>query len=196
MAKLTRPDDGRPSPSPRLLRRSDDRVAPESSGNTLSSNQVSHDHRDRDLDSTADPEKNVAETFSPSKAADVNIADLQRMSMKDLLAIAEQEQLTEYHGMKKQDLIFKILKERTRMNGLMFGEGTLEILPDGFGFLRSPDYHYLPCLTTFMSAPARFGGSGCEQGPLWLARFGPPKRTNDTSHCSESKLSTARTPIF
>ena len=65
--------------------------------------------------------------------------------MKELLDIAEREQLTEFHGLKKQDLIFRILKERTRMSGLMFGEGTLEILPDGFGFLRSPDYHSLPC---------------------------------------------------
>ena len=87
----------------------------------------------------------TSEAFSPSKAAEFNIADLQRMSMKELLEIGEREKLSEINGLKKQDLIFKILKERTRMSGLMFGEGTLEILPDGFGFLRSPDYHYLPC---------------------------------------------------
>ena len=76
---------------------------------------------------------------------EIHIAELQRMTMKELLDLATTEKITEYTGLKKQDLIFRILKERTQINGLMFGEGTLEILPDGFGFLRSPDYHYLPC---------------------------------------------------
>ena len=61
----------------------------------------------------------------------------------ELIDEARKENVTEVAGMKKQDLIFKILKERVKMNGLMYGEGTREILPDGFGFLRSPDYHYL-----------------------------------------------------
>ena len=58
-------------------------------------------------------------------------AELQRMTMQQLLAQARKEGLNDYTGLKKQDLIFKILKERTKMNGLMFGEGTLEVLPDG-----------------------------------------------------------------
>ncbi|MBT5021069.1 MAG: transcription termination factor Rho, partial [Planctomicrobium sp.] len=83
--------------------------------------------------------------YEDAKQGDIHIAALQRMTMKELFELAKQEKVTEYQGLKKQDLIFRILKERTKMNGLMFGEGTLEILPDGFGFLRSPDYHYLPC---------------------------------------------------
>ena len=85
------------------------------------------------------------ERYEEIKQSDMHIADLQRMTMKELLDLARDEDISEYSGLKKQDLIFRILKERTKLNGLMFGEGTLEILPDGFGFLRSPDYHYLPC---------------------------------------------------
>ena len=81
--------------------------------------------------------------YEAIKQSDMHIADLQRMTMKELLDLARAEEISEYSGLKKQDLIFRILKERTKLNGLMFGEGTLEILPDGFGFLRSPDYHYL-----------------------------------------------------
>ena len=156
--RSTRPDDPRPGGSPRLVRRSETR------------------HEPGDLD------KPVADTFAPPESTEINIAELQRMSMKELIAIAEQEQLTEYHGMKKQDLIFKILKERTRINGLMFGEGTLEILPDGFGFLRSPDYHYLPC-------PDDIYVLGFVPGPRSPDRFVHRKKTNGTSRYCESKRS-------
>jgi transcription termination factor Rho len=62
-------------------------------------------------------------------------------------------------GMKKQDLIFKILKERVKMNGLMYGEGTLEILPDGFGFSAVPTITTCRARTTFTSRPARSAAS-------------------------------------
>jgi transcription termination factor Rho len=97
------------------------------------------------------------------------------MSMKDLIAIAERDQLTEYHGLKKQDLIFRILKERTRLNGLMFGEGTLEILPDGFGFLRSPDYHYLPCPDDIYVSPSQIRRFGLRTGATVAGQIRPPK---------------------
>lgn len=117
----------------------------------------------------------TSDAFSPTKAAEFNIADLQRMSMKELLEIAVTEQLTEYHGLKKQDLIFRILKERTRMNGLMFGEGTLEILPDGFGFLRSPDYHYLPCPDDIYVSPSQIRRFGLRTGATVAGQIRPPK---------------------
>src|SRR5439155_4904391 len=81
-----------------------------------------------------------------NKQGETHIAELQRMSMPQLIEEARRENLTELSGLKRQDLIFRRLKERVKMNGLMFGEGTLEMLPDGFGFLRSPDYHCLSCL--------------------------------------------------
>lgn len=119
--------------------------------------------------------QSTSDAFAPSKAADFNIADLQRMSMLELLEIAEKDGLTEYSGLKKQDLIFKILKERTRMSGLMFGEGTLEILPDGFGFLRSPDYHYLPCPDDIYVSPSQIRRFGLRTGATVAGQIRPPK---------------------
>ena len=106
---------------------------------------------------------------------DLNIADLQRMTMKELLELARDEKLTDFTGLKKQDLIFKILKERTKMNGLMFGEGTLEILPDGFGFLRSPDYHYLPCPDDIYVSPSQIRRFGLRNGATVAGQIRPPK---------------------
>jgi len=122
-----------------------------------------------------DAEKSVSDTFAPPVEDQINIAELQRMSMRDLIAIAERDQLTEYHGLKKQDLIFRILKERTRLNGLMFGEGTLEILPDGFGFLRSPDYHYLPCPDDIYVSPSQIRRFGLRTGATVAGQIRPPK---------------------
>ncbi|MCA9170013.1 MAG: Rho termination factor N-terminal domain-containing protein, partial [Planctomycetales bacterium] len=89
-------------------------------------------------DSNEDP-------YDRLKQSEVHIAELQKLSMSQLIDEARRDNVTDVAGMKKQDIIFRILKERVKMNGLMYGEGTLEILPDGFGFLRSPDYHYLSC---------------------------------------------------
>lgn len=108
-------------------------------------------------------------------STDLNIAELQRMSMTELLSIAEKDKLTEFSGLKKQDLIFRILKERTRLSGLMFGEGTLEILPDGFGFLRSPDYHYLPCPDDIYVSPSQIRRFGLRTGATVAGQIRPPK---------------------
>lgn len=113
--------------------------------------------------------------YEEIKQGDLHIAELQRMSMMELLELAEEEQLSEVNGLRKQDLIFKILKGRTRMNGLMFGEGTLEILPDGFGFLRSPDYHYLPCPDDIYVSPSQIRRFGLKTGATVAGQIRPPK---------------------
>nr|WP_261342101.1 transcription termination factor Rho [Calycomorphotria hydatis] len=105
----------------------------------------------------------------------MHIAALQRCTMKELLDLARADGISEYSGLKKQDLIFKILKERTKMNGLMFGEGTLEILPDGFGFLRSPDYHYLPCPDDIYVSPSQIRRFGLRTGSTVAGQIRPPK---------------------
>ena len=107
--------------------------------------------------------------------ADIHLAELQRLTMKDLISVAKDEGISEYTGLKKQDLIFKILKERTKLNGLMFGEGTLEILPDGFGFLRSPDYHYLPCPDDIYVSPSQIRRFGLRNGATVAGQIRPPK---------------------
>ena len=113
--------------------------------------------------------------YEEIKQGDLHIAELHRMSMAELLELAEQENLTEVIGLKKQDLIFKVLKARTRINGLMFGEGTLEILPDGFGFLRSPEYHYLPCPDDIYVSPSQIRRFGLRTGATVAGQIRPPK---------------------
>ncbi|MCC7421990.1 MAG: Rho termination factor N-terminal domain-containing protein, partial [Planctomycetaceae bacterium] len=130
---------------------------------------------DDDSDALYDSEFPVEGRYEEIKKGNVHIAELQKLSMKELLLHARQEGITEYAGLKKQDLIFKILKERTKMNGLMFGEGTLEILPDGFGFLRSPDYHYLPCPDDIYVSPSQIRRFGLRTGATVAGQIRPPK---------------------
>lgn len=109
------------------------------------------------------------------QSGDTHIAELQRMSMPELIEEARKENLTDYAGVKKQDLIFRILKERVKLNGLMYGEGTLEILPDGFGFLRSPDYHYLSCPDDIYVSPSQIRRFGLKTGTTVSGQIRPPK---------------------
>lgn len=104
-----------------------------------------------------------------------HLAELQHMTMPELMEIAKGEDIEDYAGLKKQDLIFKILKERVKQNGLMFGEGTLEILPDGFGFLRSPDYNYLPCPDDIYISPSQIRRFGLKTGVTVAGQIRPPK---------------------
>ena len=114
--------------------------------------------------------------FDPAKQpGDTHIAELQKMSMAELIEEARKENVTEYAGIKKQDLIFKILKERVKLNGLMYGEGTLEVLPDGFGFLRSPDYHYLSCPDDIYVSPSQIRRFGLKTGTTVSGQIRPPK---------------------
>ena len=109
------------------------------------------------------------------QSGDTHIAELQKMSMAELIEEARKENLTDYAGAKKQDLIFKILKERVKLNGLMYGEGTLEVLPDGFGFLRSPDYHYLSCPDDIYVSPSQIRRFGLRTGATVSGQIRPPK---------------------
>jgi transcription termination factor Rho len=113
--------------------------------------------------------------YEEIKRGATHISELQQMTMTQLLNIAKNEGLTEYSGLKKQDLIFKILKERVKQNGLMFGEGTLEILPDGFGFLRSHDYNYLPCPDDIYVSPSQIRRFGLRTGSTVAGQIRPPK---------------------
>ncbi|MGE3780788.1 MAG: transcription termination factor Rho [Pirellulaceae bacterium] len=105
----------------------------------------------------------------------MHIAELQKMSMAQLIDEARKDNVKDLTGMKKQDLIFRILKERVKMNGLMYGEGTLEILPDGFGFLRSPDYHYLSCPDDIYVSPSQIRRFGLQTGATVSGQIRPPK---------------------
>jgi transcription termination factor Rho len=109
------------------------------------------------------------------KSGDSHIVELQKMSMADLIDEARKDNLVDVAGMKRQDLIFKILKERVKLNGLMYGEGTLEVLPDGFGFLRSPEYHYLSCPDDIYVSPSQIRRFGLRTGTVVSGQIRPPK---------------------
>ena len=113
--------------------------------------------------------------FETIKPNDFHVAELQRMTISQLMEVAKEQNVPDCSGLKKQDLIFKILKERVKMDGLMFGEGTLEILPDGFGFLRSPDYHYLSCPDDIYVSPSQIRRFGLRTGVTVAGQIRPPK---------------------
>jgi transcription termination factor Rho len=115
------------------------------------------------------------ERYERIKQGEIHIAELQKMSMGQLIEEARKDNVKDLTGMKKQDLIFRILKERVKMNGLMYGEGTLEILPDGFGFLRSPDYHYLSCPDDIYVSPSQIRRFGLQTGATVSGQIRPPK---------------------
>lgn len=123
----------------------------------------------------ADQETN--EKYEEIKRGEMHITELQKMTIKELQDTAKKEGIKEYTGLKKQDLIFKILKERVNQNGLMYGEGVVEVLPEGFGFLRSPDYNYLPCPDDIYISPSQIRRFGIRTGAIVSGQIRPPKDT-------------------
>ena len=120
-------------------------------------------------------EKNTNEKYEEIKKGDMHITALQKMTIKSLQDTAKREKIQEYSGLKKQELIFKILKERVNQNGLMYGEGVVEVLPEGFGFLRSPDYNYLPCPDDIYISPSQIRRFGIRTGATVSGQIRPPK---------------------
>jgi transcription termination factor Rho len=105
------------------------------------------------------------------------ISQLQQMTLTQLQEIAELEKVPEYAGLRKQDLIYRIVKERVRQNGLMFGDGTLEVLPDGFGFLRSAEHSYEPCSDDIYMSPSQIRRFGLRPGAMVAGQIRPPKES-------------------
>ncbi|NUO09406.1 MAG: transcription termination factor Rho [Candidatus Brocadia sp.] len=117
------------------------------------------------------------EKYEEIKRGEMHITELQKMTIKELQDTAKREGIKEYTGLKKQDLIFKILKERVNQNGLMYGEGVVEVLSEGFGFLRSPDYNYLPCPDDIYISPSQIRRFGIRTGAIVSGQIRPPKDT-------------------
>ncbi|MHC4158995.1 MAG: Rho termination factor N-terminal domain-containing protein, partial [Planctomycetota bacterium] len=83
-------------------------------------------------------EESIHAKYERIKKGDLYLTDLQKLTVPELHEIAKNEDIKEHTGLAKQNLVFRILKERIRQNGLLYGEGVLEVLPDGYGFLRNP----------------------------------------------------------
>src|ERR1041384_2896728 len=112
-------------------------------------------------------------------AEDVNqlmdIGDLKDMSISKLTQIAKELDIAGATGMRKQELIFKILQAQTEKSGLIYGEGVLETLPDGFGFLRAPDYNYLPGPDDMYVSPSQIRRFNLRTGDIISGHIRPPK---------------------
>ncbi|MHC4391021.1 MAG: transcription termination factor Rho [Planctomycetota bacterium] len=113
--------------------------------------------------------------YQGEPVADVRIADLQHMAVPELIELAQTEGLNETAGLKKQELIHWILKDRIRKRGNLYGEGVLEVLPDGFGFLRSPEYSYLASPNDIYVSPSQIKRFGLRTGHFIQGQIRPPK---------------------
>ncbi|MGE3182706.1 MAG: transcription termination factor Rho [Phycisphaerae bacterium] len=122
-------------------------------------------------------DRNTHEKYERVKRGELHITDLQKMSVAELHEVAKDEEIEEYVGLPKQDLIFKILKHRINKDGLLYGEGVLEVLPDGFGFLRSPEYNYLPCPDDNYVSPSQIRRFGLRNGHIVAGQIRPPKES-------------------
>ena len=97
------------------------------------------------------------------------------MSITELTKIAKQLDVAGAAGMRKQELIFEILRARAEKSGLIFAEGVLETLPDGFGFLRAPDYNYLPGPDDIYVSPSQIRKFDLRTGDTVSGQIRPPK---------------------
>jgi len=120
-------------------------------------------------------EESTHAKYERIKKGNLYLTDLQKLTVAELHEMAKREGLSEYSALKKQDLIFRILKERIRQSGLMYGEGVLEVLPDGYGFLRNPDYNYLSSSDDIYVSPSQIRRFGLRTGNIVSGQIRPPK---------------------
>ncbi len=133
---------------------------------------------DEELEREAAELEKIAANIDPTiEHEQISIAELQRMDLDALFEVAEREGLEDVHQIPKQDLIFKILKARATRLGLMFGEGTLQIMSDGFGFLRSPEQSYLPGPDDIYVSPSQIRRFGLRRGMIVRGAIRPPKES-------------------
>ncbi len=107
----------------------------------------------------------------------LNIGNLKEKTIEELSKLAKDLKVEGARGLRKQDLIFALLQAQTEKTGLIFGEGVLEILPDGFGFLRSPNYSYLPGPDDIYVSPSQIRRFNLRTGDLVTGQIRPPKES-------------------
>ncbi|MFA5089862.1 MAG: transcription termination factor Rho [Candidatus Omnitrophota bacterium] len=105
----------------------------------------------------------------------LDIGKLKEMKITELNKLSRELNINGISGLKKQELIFKLLQAQAEKEGLMFGEGILEVLPEGFGFLRSPNYNYLPCPDDIYISPSQIRKFDLKTGDTVSGEIRPPK---------------------
>jgi len=111
----------------------------------------------------------------PQSRPTLNINDLKDMSIQKLTQVAKDLSVDGFSGLRKQELIFQILKAQAEQSGFIFSEGVLEVLPDGFGFLRAPDYNYLPGPDDIYVSPSQIRKFDLHTGDTISGQIRPPK---------------------
>ncbi len=123
-------------------------------------------------------EKNARAVKSGRKSHsddELDIVKLKNMKISELTELAKNLGINGISGMKKHDLIFKVLQTKIEKSGLAYGEGVLEVLDDGFGFLRSSDYNYLPCPDDIYVSPSQIRRFNLKTGDTVSGQIRPPK---------------------
>ena len=115
------------------------------------------------------------ETNQSTQQVKLDIAALKELKIPELHKVARELGVNGISGLKKQDLIFRVLSAQTEREGLIFSSGVLEILPDGFGFLRSPNYNYLPCPDDIYVSPSQIRRFDLRTGDVVNGQVRPPK---------------------
>ena len=110
-----------------------------------------------------------------NKTQKMNIVELQRMNILDLQELAKKLEVVNFTALRKQELIFAILKHQTERSGLIFAQGTLEVLEEGFGFLRSPSYNYLPGPDDIYVSHSQIKRFSLRTGDTISGQIRPPK---------------------
>ncbi|WP_320174632.1 transcription termination factor Rho [Maridesulfovibrio sp.] len=105
----------------------------------------------------------------------LNLTELKQKKMSDLMDLAAKFKVENPSGMRKQELIFALLQGCAAQNGQIYGEGVLEVLPDGFGFLRSPTYSYMPGPDDIYVSPSQIRRFGLRKGDIISGQIRPPK---------------------
>jgi transcription termination factor Rho len=114
-------------------------------------------------------------TAALPRGGSMNIVELKEKTNSELTSIARDLNVVGASGLRKQELIFKILEAQTEKSGLIFAEGVLEVLPDGFGFLRAPDYNYLPGPDDIYVSPSQIRRFDLRTGDTVSGQVRPPK---------------------
>jgi transcription termination factor Rho len=110
-----------------------------------------------------------------NKIQKMNIVELQRMNILDLQELAKKLEVSDFTSLRKQELIFAVLKHQTERSGLIFAQGTLEVLDEGFGFLRSPSYNYLPGPDDIYVSHSQIKRFSLRTGDTISGQIRPPK---------------------
>ncbi|HRZ94315.1 MAG TPA: transcription termination factor Rho, partial [Candidatus Paceibacterota bacterium] len=120
-------------------------------------------------------EEPIAPPSPEARAHALNISQLQAMPMPELNQMAREFGIENFGTLKKHELIFQILQHNAERSGIMFSEGVLEILPDGFGFLRSQSFNYLPCPEDIYVSPSQIRRFNLQTGNQIAGQIRPPK---------------------